>query len=523
MKRRVTTAEVQTTPATIELPQEMWSLIITSMDSIADQIRLASISSSFYSSVPLTVTRIPTKQCYKMLSNYRIPVNLDLFLKRFQNIETFDADGHYDMQDFSVLTRLTNLDISGDCGSTCPLELFSSLTTIAVGAKSLSKEEEHYESSLAFLSKLKSVRIGSVKNPVSQCANYMRRLNNITELHFSNPTNDATLSKLAENLVVLNINHCSADITDVSISKLTRLEKLSLCGRPDISQNSLSCLVSLTELDLNVENCGLLKDSLFQTLTNITSLRLTKQEEITTADALVNNLRSLIISDCKRFHFSSVAVLSNLTSLTLKGARGRRELPEFLIDEDIIPIAHNLVSLYVDNATFLTDNAVQLMTNLTYLHLERCKRITVASTSKLTKLATFSSDQSNLPDAAIGVLTNLTNLYLYAEHNIDGSFSANMKKLRKLSIHRATKFCGVNLRVLDRLRKFATDATNISDDDIRPLHNLVKLRLEDFTEITDKVLIELAHDSLDELRVIYKHPNIEVNYEKKYGIAFDYV
>lgn len=184
-------------------------------------------------------------------------------------------------------------------------------------------------------------------------------------------------------------------------SEFPNLRGLNLCGKSNITDDSLSLLTNITKL--NLESNSKIFDMSVLKLTNITNLNLQRNNNIIGVSFyFLSNLTALNLNEnntiSRLFYF-----LTNLKSLSLRKNNT-------ITDEDL-SLLTNITSLDLIGNNTITDRSVSRLTNITDLHLWENHTITNASISRLTNITRLSfGEESRITDGCLSLLTNLTTL-----------------------------------------------------------------------------------------------------------------
>jgi len=215
------------------------------------------------------------------------------------------------------------------------------------------------------------------------------------------------------NLTELNVSGCKQrELTD-AFRPLTALQRLSVVGCRQLTDEALRPLASLTSLDMGA--CAFTNEGLMR-LESLTSLdvRWCSQAALTDAAfAPLKSLRSLNISGCRQF---TNAAFAHLTGLTLFDMSGCHQLS---ITDGRFGRLTSLTELRLRHSFQLTDAAfgsLAPLTSLTLLDLAGCSQLTNAAFERLASLVSLTSlelgtcRQAGITDAALKRLTSLKTL-----------------------------------------------------------------------------------------------------------------
>ncbi|KAL9656100.1 hypothetical protein ABK040_007718 [Willaertia magna] len=323
---------------------------------------------------------------------------------------------------------------------------------------------------------------------------------NLNNLQIINSYNLHLLKKFT-NLKYLSINNCN--INDYVLQNLKNLEKL------------------------NIENCKNITGTCFNYLTQLTSLRIIKNN-ILDDDHLINlkNLKKLYLKKCNNLNGTFLQKFNQLESLTLKNCNYIK--PKYLsylnsdtlkklyvsdeheVEGEYIRNLRNLESLTI-NSGDIGDEDFENLQNLMELNL---KVFSDCFTGKcfnlLINLEILSIDSFLLDDFDLSCLLNLKELtILNDELGIDVSEMTNLRKLKLKLVDNYTEeslsklnnitslnvkkgfFTGKCLNNYLQLTELNASYTDIEEQYLFDLKNLKKLKLQNCEGITGECLLFL--------------------------------
>jgi len=140
-------------------------------------------------------------------------------------------------------------------------------------------------------------------------------------------------------------------------------------------------------------------------------------------------------------------------------------------------LLHNLIEFRFTGGQGITDDFLEKLTNLKFLHIRDSPEITDKSIEKLTNLNTLYIDLcDNITDISLKKLTELTSLSIFLENNVSD------ESIREL----------INLTYLE-IYYHGAEQCKITDESIRELVNLRSLKVQSCELITDESIIELIN------------------------------
>jgi hypothetical protein len=283
----------------------------------------------------------------------------------------------------------------------------------------------------------------------------------LTKLKILSIDSELIIDKHLENLINLEEleieNYVEGSkITNESISNFTKLKKLKLWNCFDITNNGLTKLTNITELDITITSDKINMDS-------ISRLK------------MLLKLNIYFDSKNKIMDVNKIRCLTRLRYLT-----------GYNVDlNNNIKYLTKLNFLYLESSNVIFESK---MDNL--INVEICEESTVLGLEYLTSLTKLQIYNSESSQTSLKYLTNLT--ILICDLNITEYEIKHLTKLTILRLYSSIQLEHNEIKYLTNLTELSLSKSNITDDDLKYLINLTNLDLEE-SNISDDSLKYLTN------------------------------